>query len=172
MAGFRAALLGPLRLNMKLSPVDLLRHLNDFIYDSAPRNRFITFFYAKLDLITHHLVYINAGHNPPLLISRYAQSRRLDSSGLALGIQKQANFTLREIELEPEQFLFLYTDGITEAMDLAENDYGESRLLEFVERSPARSMHELVNSLIHNVEAFRGHAAQRDDITALVIQRR
>ncbi len=170
MAGVRASLRTSLMVKTRLTPAELMQVVNQYVYDSAPHNRFMTFFYAELDLHKHCVQYVNAGHNPPLLISRNTVSV-LTTGSVPLGVSQQAIYQARQLTMAPEDLLILYTDGITEAMNPEEQEFGEARLQQVVLAAAGKSCAEITEAVLQAVEQFRGNAGQSDDITLLVIKR-
>ena len=115
--------------------------LNDFVYKSSPRNSFITFFFCDINRQTGELRYINAGHNPPLVIENSGQFSNLESSGFALGMFPDVSFELGRIHLKSEDIAVLFTDGIPESRNTAQEEYTEERL-----RNLAIGIYQPVNS--------------------------
>lgn len=171
MASVHAALQAPLMMNVRMSPSDRVGYINQFVYTTAPHNRFITFFYAELDPKTGSLQYINAGHNPPLYVSANSAPQLLPKGGLPLGVQAQSPYLTVDFKMHPGQILVLYTDGISEAMNPQQEEFGEQRLREEVQALAGCNAQEIVDGLLQRVEAFRGTAAPHDDQTLVVIKR-
>jgi sigma-B regulation protein RsbU (phosphoserine phosphatase) len=140
---------------------------------------YITVFYGVLDPALGRLVYCNAGHNPPYLFrapdGQTVQS--LPATGMAIGIMPEARWTQREVQLEPQDVLILFTDGVTEAQDERQALYGEGRLLEAGRSSLAVSSEQkrraevVLASVLGDIRRFVGSAPRSDDLTLMVIQR-
>jgi phosphoserine phosphatase RsbU/P len=155
-AGFRSA--------------ELVRTLNDHLYAHIPRNRLVTLFYAELDPATGAFHYVNAGHNAPFLL-RPSGATRLGTTGVALGVVGGSAFEERGETVAPGERLFLFTDGITEAFDPQDREYGEDRLQALLlSRHQLRSP-ELIDAVREDVLAFCGSARPRDDMTMMVVER-
>ncbi len=127
MASLRASL----RSAALLQPGDLatlMRHVNRLVYESSTTNRYATFFYAELDPQSRVLTYVNAGHNPPVIL-RGTQIIRLEATGTVIGLIPDAPYTRAGILLEPGDALLCFTDGISEAMTHADEEWGEDRMI-------------------------------------------
>lgn len=150
----------------------MFKAINRLMCDSAPDSKFATLFYAHYDDLTRTLTYASAGHNPALLIRRDAAGLRqvelLASTGIVLGVMPDLPFEQRTIALVPGDILVIYTDGITEAEDLAGSFFGEERLCELVATLDAASPDALRDQILGVVERFAAGAPQHDDMTVLV----
>jgi len=167
-----ALLQGSLRtlLSAGLRGADCMRTLNTHLYANIPSNRLITLFYAEHDTVTGALHYVNCGHNAPFVL-RSQGFERLPATGVALGIVPEAAFEAREASLAPGERLFLYTDGITEAFDSAEREYGEERLQAFLVAHGALPPPALIEGVREDVLRFCGGERPRDDMTMMVVAR-
>jgi sigma-B regulation protein RsbU (phosphoserine phosphatase) len=155
----------------KSSPADCLQQVNDILARENVRSMFVTIFYGVLDWRTGELEYCNGGHNPPFYIARDGRVAFLEKiGGLALGLVEGSTYQARKMVLQPGEALFLYTDGITEAMDGANNEFSEARLQDFLQQAQAASAAEMIRGAVDAVRAFAGEAPQADDITALAIK--
>jgi len=168
-----ALLQGSLRtlLNAGLRGADLVATLNAHLCASLPSNRLITFFYAELETATGALAYVNAGHNPPFLLAAAGAVRRLGSNGMALGVMAGAAFAEETVGLLPGDHLFVYTDGLTEAANASDEEFGEARLLAALESRRAASGQRVTDDVIAEVLVFCGEARPRDDMTVLSLRR-
>ena len=129
---------------------------------------FVTVFLAQLDLITGELVYVNGGHNSPLVQKNgcfsYLQQER---KHMMLGVNEEEPYESHRIMLEPGEMLFLYTDGVTEAMNEAGDIYAEERLLETLNQQRLKDVKDVLAAVRHDVSVYAGKAEQSDDITML-----
>jgi sigma-B regulation protein RsbU (phosphoserine phosphatase) len=152
---------------MKISGV--LRKLNSVINRSRLSTRFISLFYGELE---HGgtLVYVNAGHPPPLLI-KPDRIERLDVGGTILGPLEDTDFDRGFAFIDPGDLLVLFTDGILEAMDSNGDIFGEDRLIEFVKTNVSEPAHVIIRGLFDEIRKFAGSAKLQDDTTAVVIRR-
>ncbi len=148
-----------------------ITRLNKATAASCPDNRFITFFMTVADPATGELVFCNAGHNPPMLVRAGGGHTLLDGGGLMLGIFAMSKYTESTAQMQPGDVLVLYTDGVTEANNLAEDDFGEARLLALVESLKDRPAVEIVDAIHKAVADFAQGAPQGDDITVVVARR-
>jgi sigma-B regulation protein RsbU (phosphoserine phosphatase) len=149
-------------------PRDFCTEISRALRGSLAADRFVTCFYALLDVPARRLVYTNAGHNPPLLVHADGSWSRLDAGGSVLGIDAGSGFTDAEVTLASGDRLLLFTDGVTESTGPAGKEFGESRLLELAlehRHLPAEAMHRhLLDALL----AFNGEHFE-DDMTLIVL---
>jgi len=154
------------------SPGACLARSNDVLCEQNPMELFVTAFYGILDATTGELTYANGGHNPPLAVRRgdgsVAEVPR--TGGMALGVMPDMPYAERTLRLEPGDTLFLYTDGISEAMDSGGREFTEERLKEALRGSDMRSVDVVLSGVTEAVGQFVGDAPQSDDITCLVIR--
>ena len=168
-----ALLQGSLRtlLTAGLRGPELAAALNTHLCSNIPSNRLITLFYGELDLREGRLRYVNAGHNPPFLFRGDGAAERLAPTGLALGVVSAASFDAMETELLVGDRLFMYTDGITEAFNPQEEEYGEARLQAVLRRHRSSPASAAIEALIEEVLAFCGRSRPHDDMTLMVLGR-
>jgi sigma-B regulation protein RsbU (phosphoserine phosphatase) len=148
-------------------------HMNRAIYTAAPDNRFVTFFFAELDHTAHRLRYINAGHQPaPILVRSSGVMEELGAGSIPLGMMPEVSCPVREVMLEPADFLFACTDGVTDAVDPEENMFGEDRLrklLASLAGFPSKKIRGAVETSL--ADHARG-APQPDDVAMAVLRRK
>lgn len=150
---------------------DLVSKLNAHLHANIPSNRLVTFFYGELPAGARLLHYVNAGHNPPYLLRKDGGFARLAANGMALGVLGDAPFGAGEIALEPGDRLFLYTDGVTEAFNAYDQEYGEERLQAFLEKNRGLADQALIEAIKDDVLGFCGPVRPRDDMTLMVVAR-
>jgi sigma-B regulation protein RsbU (phosphoserine phosphatase) len=151
---------------------ELLASLNEQLCDRNAARQFMTAFCGLLDLQTHRLRYISAGHNPPLLAVGPAPFAYLrEPINPPVGMVPGLSYRGGEAQFEPGSRLLIYTDGVTEAEDHASRMLGEDRLLARVQSIPAAVSADLVDAVFAEVLTFADGAQQSDDITVLVIGR-
>ncbi|PKN65707.1 MAG: serine/threonine protein phosphatase [Deltaproteobacteria bacterium HGW-Deltaproteobacteria-15] len=132
---------------------------------------FVTLFFGILNTVTGEVVYSNAGHNPPFLLSAAGTITPLQSTGgIALGVAEDCVYRSRKITMQKGDALFLYTDGVTEAMDGREELFSEGRLMQDLAPLSGRSLKEIISGIMGNVEHFSEGVPQADDITMMVIR--
>jgi sigma-B regulation protein RsbU (phosphoserine phosphatase) len=161
---------------------DLVRSMNELLYRSTARNRFASFFYAQYDRRSRALSWVNAGHNPPILVRPNGHSapspqgraghdpplEHLQAGGLVLGAFASATYTEETVSLHPGDVLVAYTDGVTEAWNPHEEEFGDDRLNAVLGRLAPLSARSILDGVMEAVEAWQGSATQRDDITLIV----
>ncbi len=154
-------------------PVDGVKHANRVLSEDSTDAMFVTLFYGRLDPETGEMVYVNAGHNPPLLC-RSGESgppERLRPTGMALGILPDAALEQRRVHLQPGDFVVLYTDGVTEAIDAQGQQFGMARLARVLEGQAGRTAAEVLVAIEDALDAFTGTTPQSDDIAILIVRR-
>jgi sigma-B regulation protein RsbU (phosphoserine phosphatase) len=154
-----------------LDPAGLIARLNLQVCRQSPGNRFITIFYAVLDLAGGELTYVNAGHTPPLLLRADGEVERLQSGGVALGMFDRSRFETGRVLLQPDDLLAIYSDGITEAENPKGQPFDE-RGLETVLAAERR--HNVAAACAAVVRAVERHSADTrlaDDLTLLLVRR-
>jgi phosphoserine phosphatase RsbU/P len=146
--------------------------LNKAVSANCPDNRFITFFMGVIDPKTGELVYTNAGHNPPVVVRADGEFETLTGAGgVILGILPLATYQEARTTLNPGDVLVLFSDGVTEAADPSDDEYGEERLGALVARMKDRPSEEIVEAIHSTVAAFTQGAPAADDITVVVARR-
>jgi sigma-B regulation protein RsbU (phosphoserine phosphatase) len=155
-------------------PDDLARkigRLNKAICAKCPDNRFITFFMAIADPSSGELVFTNAGHNPPLVVRAAGGFETLKGGGVILGILPMATYQESRVQLEPGDILVLFSDGVTEAVNPQDEDFGDDRLANLVKSLSDRPAAEIVEAIDSAVTEFTQGAPAADDITVVVVRR-
>jgi serine phosphatase RsbU (regulator of sigma subunit)/putative methionine-R-sulfoxide reductase with GAF domain len=153
------------------SPADALRHVNDLLVPDTKQGMFVTAVYAVLDINTSELIYVNAGHNPPLLVRSDGSQEYLTRTGVALGAAENMEYESRTIPLEKEDSLLFYTDGLTESYDINGDFYGEGRLETALDENHCSSASELINVVEKSLADFVGDMPPADDLTILVLRK-
>ncbi len=155
--------------NARTDPAQLLPLLNALLGENNEADMFVTLYVALLELRTGRLSLLNAGHLPPLLSRRGGPFAEVHGArGVLLGIMPSDRFSLAEIVLEPGDRILFYTDGVTEAENPAQEQFGLARTREALDRMPsAAKMRDLVDGLVQAVAGFAGEAEQSDDITVM-----
>jgi sigma-B regulation protein RsbU (phosphoserine phosphatase) len=155
----------------KIRPGAIMTEVNDAISSDNPQSMFVTLFVGILDMNTGEVTYANGGHNPAVLIQGSGEAGyQKGISGPVVGIMDGIRYKDLTVTLAPGDALFLYTDGVTEAMDAHERFYSEATLLEqLAARSPASSR-TLVEYIKADLKSFAAGAPQYDDIAMLMIK--
>ena len=149
----------------------LLESVNRLFYESTEPSKYATLFFATYDDSTRCLRYVNCGHNPPVLLHREGKIQRLAGTATVLGLFESWQCSVAQVQLEAGDLLVMFTDGITEAMDANNAEFGEARLLETLQVNQALQPRELLSTLLHAVQKFSG-AEQSDDLTLVVARGR
>jgi sigma-B regulation protein RsbU (phosphoserine phosphatase) len=151
-----------------LSPAEVSTRINDLLYANIPLHKFITAFYGVIDIPRRTLAFTNAGHNPPLLARSSGECVRLEAGGSVLGAFPRAVFAEEQIQLRPGDRLLLFTDGLTEALDQNDEQFGDERLLELLCAHRDQSAEDLKEILFNAAGAFCENVF-RDDAALMVI---
>lgn len=160
-------------LGQKTSSTDeCLRQLNELLVLENTSSMFVTSFYGILDINTGEVNFSNAGHNPPCIISPTGEITEIGrAQGIALGVTTELDLYKQNfVKLKTNDTLLLYTDGVTEAMNMQRELFGEERLLAFLRKNGSSTLSDLINNLVNEVESFANGAEQADDITLLAIR--
>ncbi len=162
----RASTIGP------ATPAEAMAQANRLIYADAVNDMFVTLFYGRLDPATGLLTYVNAGHNPPLLFrAGQAQPEPLTRTGVAMGLLPYAPYQQRTIQLEPGDWLFLYTDGVTDALNGLKQRYDDAALLQALTELRPLGAEAILAGLDRALSAFVGDTPPYDDITMMLLKR-
>jgi len=149
----------------------LIGSLNTAIIQSASANNFVSFVYAEIDGPSGLIEYVNAGHNPPMLVRSSGEVDRLPAGGLILGVVPAAKHERREVEMRPGDLLVAFSDGVTETQNEAGEEFGEDRLIGLLLQERTRSASFLQDLVADSLRNFAGAAPQYDDITLVVLKR-
>ncbi|MEX2399301.1 MAG: SpoIIE family protein phosphatase, partial [Rhodothermales bacterium] len=164
MANLQAGL--HVMLPMDLSIEQAVGHLNRVISENTDYDKFITFFAAIVDCEAGTMDYVNAGHNPPMLVRRDGTVELLEAGGLLLGVMKSTTYERGTVELEPGDVVVFFTDGVTEAMSPGGEEYEEHRLEEVLRKTREQPAGEIMKRVRADIEAFTGDVSElSDDLT-------
>lgn len=153
------------------APADILTRVNSEIARDNDQSMFVTVFFAVLDLQTGGMVFTNAGHNPPLLIRSNGTIAPIGGSGqLVLGAMEDTVYRDDSSALAPGDRLFLYTDGVTEAMSPGDEMYGNERLERALAQLRDGTLREMAHGVVDGIRAFAGTTPQSDDITIMAFE--
>jgi sigma-B regulation protein RsbU (phosphoserine phosphatase) len=145
-----------------------MTRLNKATCAKCPSNRFITFFFCVLDTKTGELTFANAGHNPPIVMRASGDAEMLQDGGPVLGILPAARYSEQRISLQKGDMLVLYSDGVTEANDVNQNEYDEERFIEVLKKHRTEPADAIVQAVTNSLAEFAAGAPQADDITLVV----
>lgn len=150
---------------------ELVTKLNRYLCANIPPNRLVTLFYGELDTETGEFRYVNAGHNAPFLMRQGKDYDRLVSTALVLGVDENSLYASGETRLCSGESLLLFTDGVTEAFNAKDEEYGEGRLELFLKRHATLPSPELIKGVVDDVLAFCGSTWPKDDMTLMAVHR-
>src|SRR6266581_6233489 len=145
--------------------------VNRYLVESIPPNRFVTLFYAELDPKSGALAFLNAGHNPPLIVHAGGTMEQLASGGLPLGILADADFREGRTKLYPGDVLVIYSDGVSEAVNPNGEEFGATRLYEVVARNLDTSASGIRDRIESALTKFCQGTPAADDITLVIVKR-
>jgi sigma-B regulation protein RsbU (phosphoserine phosphatase) len=169
MANLQAAIRGQALAGT--SPTSCLEKVNTLLFRSTSPEKFATMFFGCLDTLDHVLHYCNAGHNYPLLIRDGVKPLRLSAGGLALGCLESFPFEEATVEMLPGDRLIVFSDGISEAVNHADEEFSEARIFELVAANRGASAAELIDKILQEVSRHAAGQPQMDDMTLVVIRR-
>lgn len=154
------------------SPAHVVRRLNDLLAVENDQMFFVTLFYGVLDLQTGRIRYVNAGHNPPYKIARDGAVSILPTTrGMAVAVMEGFIYAEGEVQLEPGDTVFMFTDGVTEAFDVDDQPYGDARLEALMKADMHRlAVPDVARAVMASVHAFERGAPHADDITCLTLR--
>src|SRR6202044_2679231 len=150
----------------------LVGNINHLLYEASSANRYATFFYARFDPETRRLTYVNAGQNPPMLFHRDGdmwQITRLEVGGTVVGLLETVPCEQSAVTIDPGDVFIAFTDGISEAMNAADEEWGEANLIETVKQSGEPAPSEIIARVMEAADGFVGGAEQHDDMTLVVL---
>jgi sigma-B regulation protein RsbU (phosphoserine phosphatase) len=148
----------------------MMANLNRLVYESSAPNRYATFFYAQYETTTRVLQYVNAGHNPPMIFRRSGEVVRLDIGGPVIGLIEGCVYEQGQVTLEPGDLLVAFTDGVSEAMNVAHEEWGEEGLAETTQPCRALPCPDLIARIMRAADGFVAEAPQHDDMTLVVVR--
>ena len=156
----------------KHSPREAVERANDVILADARSDMFVTVFHAELDPSQNRFTYVNAGHNPPLFYhATYGDLTTLKGHGIALGVLPSITLGEHAIQIEPGDLLLMYTDGVTDAINEREEEFGDERLADLVVANADKSADELIDEIKRAVTEYAGEHVYYDDLTMIALKR-
>lgn len=169
MANLQATLRGQTLLGKSCK--DCVSFANEILYHNTASNKFATLFYGIIDSSKNELSYCNGGHNNPFFLSRDNKSTSLDKGGLIVGIMPSVPYEEDAIPFNPGDLLVIYSDGVTEAMNKTEEEFGEERLTDLISKNRNETPENLIDIIIKSLKNFSGGQEQSDDITLVIVKR-
>jgi len=157
------------------SPMEVLIHLNELFYENSERGMFISMVYGVFDLDARTLTFARAGHNPMLAKrSGGGAIEEVSSNGIALGLEAgplfEKNIQEKCIRLKKGDIFFFYTDGLNEAKNRKQEEFGEKRLKDSIRMSEQLSAEDMLKTIRENIHGFTGDTLQHDDMTAVIVK--
>ena len=152
-----------------LPPRECMQYVNTLLSNESTSSMFVTMFYGILNIATGEFEYANGGHNSPYLISNGNAKQIELTDGMALGIIDDMSYASKTLMLGPSDTLFLYTDGVTEAMDANQELYSDARLEKLLATLQSASVEDIIHRVVADVHEYSKDVEQSDDITALAL---
>jgi sigma-B regulation protein RsbU (phosphoserine phosphatase) len=153
------------------SLADMVATLNRLLWGSTGGLNYVTFFYAQFDQSTRRLSYVNAGHNPPLFLrAGHDGFRQLSTGGTVVGIFEDCAYEQATFQTRPGDVLLAYTDGLSEALDVRGEEFGEARIREAVAETSRMNVTEIRDEVVRRVREWCANAPQHDDLTFVVMK--
>ena len=153
------------------SIAETISAVNRYLVESIPANRFVTLFYAELNPKDGEIAFLNAGHNPPLIVRTGGTMEQLAAGGLPLGIMAEADFREGHTKLNPGDVLVIYSDGVSEAVSPTGEEFGPTRLYEAVSRNLDASAAGIRDRIESALTKFSQGTPAADDITLVIVKR-
>ena len=172
MASLQASLRGE-ATRMTDDLAALVSNVNHLVFEASSANRYATFFYAQYNPTSRQLSYVNAGHNPPMLFHRSNtkwQVSRLETGGTVVGLLESFPYAQGVVTVAPDDIFIAFTDGISEAMNNADEEWGEERMMEAIYNCASLKPSEMIARIMQAADAFVAGAKQHDDMTIVVIR--
>lgn len=149
---------------------EMIYRVNNLIHRNTALDKYITLFYGQLNTETNTFTFCNAGHNPPYRVSTDGKAEELLAGGIVIGMIPDRTFETAAIELKPGDCIVMFTDGITEAFNDEDEEFGETRVIELMQSHPGRTAKEMLDTIVGEVQKFSEGSPQADDITILVLK--
>jgi sigma-B regulation protein RsbU (phosphoserine phosphatase) len=171
MATLRAFLRGQ-TIDRQTDLTAVIANLNRLVYESSAHNRYATFFFAVLDLSSRVLTYVNAGHNSPILFraADAGDALRLDDGGSVVGLLPNGSWVQGQVMLEPGDLLVAFTDGVSEAMNASDEEWGEEGLMGAVQANRSAPAPVILEGIMTSADEFVAGFPQYDDMTLIVMR--
>jgi len=168
MAFLRASLRAAIHTGY--APNVAMAKVNYLLWESIEEHQFVTAFYGMLDATNRTLAFVNAGHNPPLVLNPDGGPRFIERGGLPLGLFKDTRYYEYYLPIDAGQILVLYTDGATEAQNPEGVEYGRDRLVEAVRRCRDLPARKMIDFIYNDIFDWSGGRGATDDVTFVIIK--
>ncbi len=162
LAGFRS------QNKTESTTCDVVNRMNELLTQTTIEGKYTTFFYGIIRMDRNKIIYTNAGHNPPILMKKNGDVRYLDTGGIVLGFLDAQDYKQEEIEFEPGDILVAFTDGVTETMDINDNEFGEDRIIEILKKHQHKSVYEIKEVIYNSLKSFSNYKLNADDLTIII----
>jgi sigma-B regulation protein RsbU (phosphoserine phosphatase) len=166
MANLQASIRLGIHLSDKLA--DFVTRVNDLIYANTSPSEFITFFMGIWDPKKKALFYVNAGHNPPVMVDNNNNVTELHATGLILGVLPDQKYEEKYVIIEKDSVLFIYTDGLEEALNQKNELFGQERIIECIKENKDKSALSISGCITYEVLRFCAGRALHDDVTMII----
>ena len=172
MASLQASLRGQaIRGTSNLA--EMIQNVNRLVYDASAENRYATFFYSQYEPQTRRLTYVNAGHNAPIILRKENEqwtTIKLEEGGAVVGLLPTFPYVQAVVDLKPGDTLLMFTDGISEAMNPDDEEWGEDQLIDTAKMTEGLSSADTISFIVDAADRFANGAKQHDDMTMMVIR--
>ena len=150
----------------------IVSKLNRLLFNTTNGEHYVTFFYATFDQTTRLLTYVNAGHNPPLYLQagEGSEFRQLTAGGLVAGAFEHAAYEQDTVQMKSDDLLFLYTDGLTEALNVDGEEFGATRIMETLKSIASLSVDQIRDEVVQRVKDWCKGMSLYDDLTFVVMK--
>jgi sigma-B regulation protein RsbU (phosphoserine phosphatase) len=169
MSNIQATLRALTRTSVPLAELAVLT--NSLLFASTPSNRYATAFLLDYDPASGSCIYVNGGHNDGIVLRRNGAVELLTSTGFPVGLIAKASFEEARVDLAPGDLLMIYSDGVTDAINSRDEEFGAERAIDVLKQYRDSSADEVCDRLLATIDAFAGGAPQYDDITMMVMKR-
>jgi sigma-B regulation protein RsbU (phosphoserine phosphatase) len=169
MAGLQALLRSHAHLHGDRAEL-LVWDINRLMHSSTSNGKYASLFYGFYDDTSRLLAYVNAGHLPPILYRKDGSCIRLKTGGMVVGMMPDSAYRQEVIKLEPGDILLIFSDGITEAMNLRDQEFGEERLIQLLGPLAQSSAQSISDAILQQIAEHVGTAPQHDDSTLVVLK--
>ena len=169
MANLQASLRGQALIGSECK--NSVAFANNILYHNTDPTRYATLFYSILNKEEHNITYCNAGHNSPYVFSPSGESKRLCEGGIVVGMFPDYQYEEKSVVINKDDVFVLYSDGVTEAMNFRDEEYGEERLENSIRKNMHLAAGEIIKAIFKDVEDFTSGAPQSDDITMVIVKR-
>ncbi|MCX7639711.1 MAG: SpoIIE family protein phosphatase, partial [Pyrinomonadaceae bacterium] len=167
-----ASLHAAIRSQITFDLTRILTAVNQYFWECYPQNRFVTLFIAELNIKSGVVKFINAGHEPALIVRKEKEVEKLESNALPLGLFQNVNYEIKEALLKPGDFLIAFSDGITEASNENNIEFGVDRIADVVQKNIELSASRIRDKVDSAISKFTNNSAFKDDVTLLIVKRK